>query len=298
LWTRVEGFERGRLTRALERRTVVQGTLQRATIHLVSAADYWPFALAVREARRAWWLRVHRMPESEAVEAAALDVRRRLADEGAVHRKDLDVVAAGLDMGSAVGLGLWLDLVRAPPSGTWDRRRADLFAAAEDWIGPPKIDAAAALEHIVRRYLGGFGPATVSEIANWAGLPVRHIGAVIGGLRLRRFRAEDGAALVDLPGAPLPDSNTPAPVRFLPTFDATLLAHARRAVIIEEGDREKIFNNKMPQSVGTFLVDGTVAGTWHYAEGGVRLERFRKLDASTNRELAAEAERLSALHAP
>jgi hypothetical protein len=298
LWSRVEAFERDDLTRALEARTVAQGTLQRTTIHLVSAGDYWPFALAVREARRAWWLRAHRLPDARAIEAAAHEIQHRLAGEGVLHRKDLDAAVAGLDVGGAIGLNVWLDLVRAPPSGTWDRRRADLFADAEGWLGPPKLDAGPALEHIVRRYLGGFGPSTAGEIANWAGLPVSDISTVLAGMRLRRFRAEDGAALVDLPRAPLPDPATPAPLRFLPTYDATLLAHARRAVIIEEGDREKVFSTKMPQSVGTFLVDGTVAGTWYYAKGRVEVEPFRKLDVSTTRELATEAERLTAFHAP
>ena len=81
-------------------------------------------------------------------------------------------------------------------------------------------------------------------------------------LPLRRFRAEDGTELLDLPGAPLPDADTPAPVRFLPTWDAVLLAHARRTLVLPEEHRARIFNTKMPQSIGTFLVDGAVAGTW------------------------------------
>jgi len=74
--------------------------------------------------------------------------------------------------------------------------------------------------------------------------------------------AEDGTTLYDLPGLPLPDADTPAPVRFLPTWDATLLVHARRALILPEDLREHVFHVKMPQSIGTFLVDGQVAGTW------------------------------------
>lgn len=50
----LEGFRRDDLTRALERRTVVQGTLMRSTIHLVSARDYWLFAMGVRQAIREW----------------------------------------------------------------------------------------------------------------------------------------------------------------------------------------------------------------------------------------------------
>ncbi|HEY6654387.1 MAG TPA: crosslink repair DNA glycosylase YcaQ family protein, partial [Solirubrobacterales bacterium] len=48
LWTRIEGFEREQLDRALERPSVAQGTLMRATIHLVSKGDYWPMAIGIR----------------------------------------------------------------------------------------------------------------------------------------------------------------------------------------------------------------------------------------------------------
>src|SRR5436190_17861965 len=164
LWSRLDGFERGDLTRALERRIAVQGTLMRSTIHLVSARDYWPFALAIRRARRDGWLRTHRSaPGAREMAALARRLRRRLAD-GSLHRAEIDRLLGG---GSAVtnGVGLWLELVRVPPSGTWERRRADLYAAAEDWLGPAAVGPAEAVEHLVRRYLAGFGPASRGEIA-------------------------------------------------------------------------------------------------------------------------------------
>jgi hypothetical protein len=116
-------------------------------------------------------------------------------------------------------------------------------------------------------------------------------------VRLRRFRAEDGTELVDVAGAPLPDPETPAPVRFLPTWDATLLAHARRTGILPEEHRPKVFSTKTPQSVGTFLVDGAVAGTWRYEHGRVVTAPFDALPRSVRRELDEEAERLGAFHA-
>jgi hypothetical protein len=112
----------------------------------------------------------------------------------------------------------------------------------------------------------------------------------------RRFRTEDGTQLVDLPRAPLPDPDTPAPVRFLPTWDASLLVHARLCGILPEEHRPRIFNTKMPQSIGTFLVDGAVAGTWRFDGDRIRTEPFAKLDAATRRELAGEAERLAEFH--
>ena len=114
---------------------------------------------------------------------------------------------------------------------------------------------------------------------------------------MRRFRAEGGEELIDLPRAPLPDPETPAPVRFLPVWDATLLVHARRTGILPEEYRPLVFNTKTPHSVNTFLVDGGVAGTWRYERGCVQLEPFARLDRATLRELREEAERLAAFHA-
>jgi len=263
LWSRLDGFQRDDLTRALERRSVVQGTLMRTTIHLVSARDYWPIALAVRRARRDWWLRVR--PEklkAADMAAAARRLRRRLTD-GPLDRSEVEEIAGR----SAVGVGLWLDLVRVPPSGTWDRRRADLFASAEDWLGAPQTTAEDGPELLVRRYLSGFGPATRNDVARFCGIPLPGVAKVLERIPLRSFRSEDGQELLDLPRAPLPPPDTPAPVRFLPTWDATLLTHARRTGILPEEHRAKVFDTKTPHSSPTFLVDGAVAGTWRVQEG-------------------------------
>jgi len=191
------------------------------------------------------------------------------------------------------GLGLWLDLVRVPPSGTWERRRADVYAAAEHWIGAAEVEHADALDLLVRRYLGGFGPASRADIADWASVPAKTLDPALERLKLRRFHAEDGAELLDLPRAPLPDPETPAPVRLLPVWDATLLVHARRTGILPEQHRSKVFNAKTPQSVNTFIVDGEVAGTWRFDKDRVRLEPFGRLGKAARRELEAEADRLA-----
>jgi hypothetical protein len=119
---------------------------------------------------------------------------------------------------------------------------------------------------------------------------------VLDRLTLRRFRDERGGELLDVPRAPLPDPETPAPVRFLPTWDAVLLVHARRTGVLPERYRPLIFSTKMPQSVGTFLVDGAVAGTWRYDDGRVRWDAFERLDRAAAREVEDEAERLAEFH--
>ncbi|GAA0707798.1 AlkZ family DNA glycosylase [Dactylosporangium roseum] len=300
LWTRIEGFDRAELTRLLERREVVQATLLRATIHLVSRADFWPFAAGVRRARREWYDRLTRDRPDPAEMADAVARLRELLRERPVPRTEIDEL-----FGPRVrrGIGMYLDMVRVPPSGTWARRRADLFGAAEDWVGPPDVTENDAQELVIRRYLGAFGPAHRTEIADWAGLPVATVAAVLNRLELRRFGDERGRELVDLPDGPLPDPETPAPVRFLPTYDATLLAHARRTLILPEEHRSKVFHVRMPQSIGTFLVDGQVAGVWSYragkkpAKGEVAWEPFTPLPASVRKEVTAEAGRLTELHA-
>ncbi len=223
--------------------------------------------------------------------AAARRLRAVLKDGGVLRRAEVEALVGKT---AAMGVGLWLAMVRVPPSGTWERRRADLFGLAEDWVGP--CEAKDPVAHLVRRYLTGFGPATLAEIANWAGVAPAQVAPALGRMRLRRFRAEDGEELVDLPRAPLPDPDTPAPVRLLGTWDAMLLVHARRANVLPERHRTRVFNTKMPQSVPTFLVDGAVAGTWRYHGGRVAVEPFERLDRATTRALREEAVRMAALH--
>jgi hypothetical protein len=266
LWSRLEKFALGDLTRALERRKAVQATLMRSTIHLVSAHDYPLFAAGSRVGRREGWLRYHRgrLGEKEIKAAAAL-VRSAL-DDGTMHRDELLELVRPHDPtgGTALwnGVGAWVDLVRVPPSGTWERRRADLYATAESWLGPADATAEDGTEHLLKRYLQGFGPARLTDAADWAGLSVTTVRPAAERLKLRTFRDEEGKTLLDLPRAPLPPPETPAPVRFLPTWDATLLVHARRTQILPEAFRPLVFNTKTPHSMPTFLVDGAVAGSW------------------------------------
>jgi hypothetical protein len=299
LFSRMEGFQREQLDRALERSSVAQATLMRATIHLVSEADYWPIAIGVRRGRREAWLNASYRKDYTAKQmtAASSKLRKRLGD-GTMSRKEIHELL-GADSVVTNGVNMWVDLVRVPPSGTWERRRADLYAAAEYWLGKPtkKLDEKAGIELLVRRYLTGFGPAPIEDVANWAGLHPKRVQPVMESMKLRSFEAEDGTELLDLPRAPLPNPETPAPPRFLPTWDATLLVHARRTGILPDEHRPKVFNTRTPQSVPTFLVDGRVAGTWRYEKGQVKTEPFGRLDAAAKRELSEEADRLAELHA-
>ena len=195
----------------------------------MSRHDFWPWAEGIREARRAWLLRADRSVDAGSMDAAAAELRRALAD-GPRDAKELGSLGSGF-LGR---LGSWIDLVRVPPSGTWERRRADRLALAEQWLGPSESSPAEGLGHLVRSYLRAFGPAPWRDIAAWAGVSTSDVRAGAADLALVRYRDERGGELLDLPDAPLPHPDTPAPVRFLAHWDASLLVHARRTGLLPE----------------------------------------------------------------
>src|SRR6476659_6654627 len=186
LWTRLSGFRREALTEALEDRSVIQATLLRTTIHMVSAREYWAYAMGIRQARRAWALRLAPGgdgPTEATMRAASDRVRAALAD-GPRTVKELD----GLVTGFVGNASLWVDLVRVPPSGTWERRRADRLGLAEDWVGPVDATEDEGLAHLVRAYLRAFGPAPWRDIGLWAGISVADAKRGGEGLTLVRYR--------------------------------------------------------------------------------------------------------------
>ena len=167
----------------------------RGTIHVVSRRDYWPFAVAIRAPQRDWWLRVRSRARRSRSRAQAEELRALMAD-GPRRHDELVEVAAGTGGWSAP----WVELVRVPPSGTWEKRRAHLFQTAERWVGPEDVEVAPALDQLVRRYLGAFGPASRGDIALWSGIEPGDIAPALERLALRRFRDESGGELLDVPG--------------------------------------------------------------------------------------------------
>ena len=292
-WSRFAGVERAAVTAALERRVVVQGTLMRATIHLVAAADYWPFALATRAARRQLFLRSRRGEVTDEDMADAARTLRGRLEDGPMLRRDAEALVGKV---RAAGVGLWVDLLRVPPLVTWERRRADLWALAEAELPPPDLDPPAAVAHLLRSYLRGFGPASRHDIAGYTGLQLGDLDPVLAGVDLRRFRGEDDQELLDVPTGELPDPDSPAPVRFLPVWDAVLLVHARRTGVLPEDLRPRVFHTRNPHGTATFLVDGVVAGAWRPEGERIALEPYAPLDPAARRLVQEEAERLAAFH--
>src|SRR5262249_38468353 len=199
LWSRLAGFRLADLTRALERRRAVQATLMRSTIHIVSARDFWLFADGLRRSREEWWTRTHRKRLGDIDMAAVARTVRKTLGDGVRHRDELIEICRGFrpEDGTAVWNGLAIELVRVPPSGAWERRRADLYATADAWVGPSAAGEPAGLEHLLRRYLGGFGPAPLADAANWAGVQPKTLQPIAERIPLRTFLDEQGKTLLD-----------------------------------------------------------------------------------------------------
>ena len=297
LWSCLAGFRREDLTRAYEDGSVVQGTLMRGTIHTVAAADYHPMLAGIARSRREWADRATRAPRGTDAKPHVDRVRRAL-DGTTMRRPELMALLADAHQSIRQSIDTDAEIVRVPPSGTWERRRADLCGLADDLIGHTEVDTADGLRHLVRRYLAAFGPAAAADVASFAGMSLSPVKALVTQMDLRRLRDEGGRELLDLPDGLLPDADTDAPARFLPTWDAILLVHARRTAVLPEPYRPLIFHTKMPPSYPTFLLDGQVAGTWRHVDADIALSPFRQLTKPERAALEEEAHRLAAFHVP
>jgi hypothetical protein len=306
LWSRIEAFDPSELGRLLEERSVVRLTLLRGTVHLVTASD----AAFIRPLVQPVIERVHngafgrRMGGADPQRLASR-VRELVAAEALTGRElGRKLVADGIgDDVEAIGNAarVYLPLVQVPPRGVWGKGGQARYAALEPWTGR-QLARRPSLQTLVLRYLASFGPATVMDAQSWSGLT--RLGEVFERLRPRlvTFRDEDGKELFDLPDAPRPDPDAPAPVRFLGEYDNVLLGHADRRRSIPEDFpwREMLEEGRF---VSNFLVDGVLRGTWRLERDGKRmailvLRPFRRLAAPDRDAVLDEAERLVAFAAP
>jgi len=291
LWSRLQGFERRTLERALLRGDVVKATLMRSTLHLVSRRDYVPYWTAVHDIRT--WADAAVLTDAERDELR-LD---ELAAKGPVTLQEVVAHLERHGLFDVHARRVWhaarvrLHVHHAPRTAIWTTRPEAVYARIDVH---EKLDRRSATIHVVRSYLGALGPATRADIADWSGMRVRDFEPALDALEpLRRFRTEDGKELLDLPRAPLPAPETPAPVRFLPKWDSVLLGHADRRRVLPEEYRKSVIvkNGDVAQ---TFLVDGVVAGTWRYDDGRVQTQPFEPLPRTVRQEVDDEAARLAA----
>ncbi len=180
----------------------------------------------------------------------------------------------------------------------WGQKGLPTWATTEQWLGRP-VEAAPSIDQVVLRYLAAFGPAGTMDAQAWSGLT--RLREVTDRLRprLRSFRNEAGRELFDLPDAPRPDPDTPAPVRFLPQYDNVALSHADRSHI-SAGAAAKWPTDDLHWSA--LLVDGFVAGVWRLARDRkaaiLTVRLFDPLRGQDQTEVAEEGERLLAFLAP
>jgi len=264
LWSRLADFDRSALTGALQERSVVRASAMRATLHLLSAEDYRafrpPLAPVLAGALSALGDRAAGL-DTEAVQHVARELlveRPRTFGEiraALVERfPEVDERALGFTV------RMLLELVMVPTEDRWAFPRDALFALSDAWLGEPPPGRAEP-DGLVFAYLRAFGPATVADAQTWSG--VKALKPVFERLRpqLAVFADERGRELFDLPNAPRPDPDTPAPLRYLPEFDNLVLAHADRTRLIADVHRPLVTTRNL-RVRATFLLDGRVAGTW------------------------------------
>ena len=312
LWARLAGFAADDLDRAFAERAVVKATLIRVTLHAVSATDYAAFLPALRPMHHALRRRgtgsidesiVRRLGRSAL--AFAAEPRTNAELRGHV---DNEATRLGVDLDEAWWwVRLRHDFIHVPTTRPWTFSRRPTLAAAASWLSDPVFaEETIGIEHVVRRYLGAFGPATMADAAAWSGLTVARLRPGFARVEqagdLWRGRDERGRELLDLATSPRPGSDIEAPPRLLPMWDSLLLAYADRTRVIDDAARSVVIGRN-GDTLPTFLVDGRVSGLWWaVAETGgrcrIELEPFGRLAAATRRALDAEGERLAAFLAP
>jgi hypothetical protein len=288
IWTRTTSFRRASLERLIVRGEVVRATALRQTLHLVTPRDYALLRSAMSETNYPW---ESAFAKEFAPTLRALAGSGPVTGDEAVAHLEREHGVTGADARRRWRYGkLAAHLHHHYETALWDAKATGRFVALPEPEAHDPLQARAAL---VRRYLEAFGPASRRDLVAWSMMRVPELQRALDTLELRRFRDEEGRELFDVPRAPLPDPDTPAPIRFLPKWDNVLLSFADRTRILPEEHRKTVIkvNGDVAQ---TFLVDGIVAGVWRAEEGRVVTEPFARLPSAAQAELDEEAARLEA----
>ena len=304
LWTRLEGFQPERLAEMLINRKVVRIALMRSTIHLVTARDcLWLRPLTqpvIERSTKGSFGRHWTGLDIEAVVAAG----RALVEEKPCAFSEIGKLLAERwpdrnPAALAQIIRAWAPLVQVPPRGVWGKSGPAAHTTVEAWLGRP-LDPNPLLEELILRYLAAFGPASVKDMQTWSGLS--RLSEVVERLRPRldAFSDEQGRELFDLPDAPHPDPDMPAPPRFLYDYDNLLLSHADRTRFITEEYHKQGFTMDGPMPC-IALVDGFTNGTWKITRSRntatLTIKPFTRLSRKDTAELTEEGARLLAFAA-
>jgi hypothetical protein len=299
LWTRLRDFRREELTRLMEERLVVRATLMRATLHLMKAEDY----LLLRPALQPALTRSMNSIAGKRLEGLDLDrlvgIAREYFESEPRPFADLRPLLAELEpdrdqSALAYAVRTQLPLVQVPSGGVWGYSGKAPFTTAEKWLGR-ELSGSEDPRGLVLEYLAAFGPATVRDVQTWSGR--MRLKESIEEIKpeLRVFRDENDNELLDLPDAPLPSGDTPAPPRFVPDYDNLVLSHADRGRVISDEHRKKVFLSAA-RVRATFLIDGFVRGAWKVERtrkaATLSIEPFERLSREDRAALSEEGERL------
>lgn len=300
LWSRLDSFTGEELSGLLTSRKAARIVLMRGTIHLVTAKDCHLLRPLVQPAldRMLKANATHGKPLAAVEVSAVVDSARRLLDTEALTPGE---VAARLaeqwpdtPPGSlAEAARSLLPLVQVPPRALWQRSGQVRLTTATAWLGKPR-GKPLTIDDMVVRYLAAFGPAAVADVQTWSGLS--RLGEVVERLDLTQLKSEGGQTLYDIPDAPRPDPDLPAPVRLVAPFDNILLSHAIRTRVISDEHRKRLFSGRNGVFPGTVLVDGFVAGTWELVGKGdatsMRVRPYVRLKRRALDDIETEGNRL------
>ncbi|MGJ5831544.1 winged helix DNA-binding domain-containing protein [Streptomyces ossamyceticus] len=292
LAARLEGFAPEQLSTLMAERAVVRIVTMRSTIHTHTAEDCLTLRPLVQPARERELQLFRKGLVGVDLDRLASLARELVEDEPRTLKQLREALLVEWPDADPFALGVAarcrLPLVQVTPRGLWGRSGQVALTTAEHWLGRPAAPAPAP-ETVVRRYLAAFGPASVKDMQTWAGLT--RLREAFERLRpeLVTFRDESGVELFDLPDAPRPDPQTPAPPRLLPEFDNLLLSHADRSRVVPPDLKGRSWQGN--QAYRTFLVDGFLAGIWKFDGPALVLEPFVRLTAEQRTDLVAEAER-------
>ncbi len=298
LWTRLDGFRASDLHAALQDRTLVRATMMRATLHLVTGTDYTAFRTTLQPmldgALRVLGDRAKGLDLDEVVPAAGAllsDGPRTFNEVRALLQEQFPDVN---DRALGYAVRLCVPLVMVPTQDRWGFPRTAQFTLAGGWLGG-EPSAETALDELMLRYLAAFGPASAADAQTWSGLA--SAGEALERLRpgLRVFADDKGRELFDLPDAPRPGEDVPAPARFLPEFDSLVLAHADRRRVISDTDRPMLTTKNL-RVRAVFLWDGFARGIWdtEYKRkvATLTLRPFERLPQAAVKALTTEGEAL------